>query len=235
MQISVGTMDQIKRESDESNVRNVLTRWLESNGAEVYWGESAEGYNQQTFEVKSEAIGNWGETPHRPDLLASFDDHTTITEIKPGAEYGNIADGVWETFDYWKKHESGELAYQTVDGEYSPDSFTFATRYSPFGHVYNSDHEFFYSYGNMAGVNNKLPKHEGNMSGVTIRAMWRFARSIVDNTQIGVGFLLSDILESIPNFANEADDYGMVRAVGVEEAGSPAIFHWKGDQDWLTL
>ncbi len=228
-------MHQIKQESNENAVRETLTKWLESNGAEVYWGESPQRYDQKTFEVESEAIDCWGKSLHRPDLLVSFEGHITITEIKPGARYGNIADGVWETFDYWKKHENGRIVYKTDDGEYLPDSFTFATRYSPFGHVYTSNHEFFYSYGDMDGVNDWLPQHEANMSGVTIRAMWRFAQSVVDNTQVGIGFLLSDLLESIPNFANETDDYGMVRASDVESTGSPAIFHWAGDQDWITF
>lgn len=165
----------------------------------------------------------------------SFDSHTTIIEIKPGTQYGNIADGVWQTLDYWKKHETSRLVYKTDEREYSPDSFTFATRYSPFGHIYNSNHEFFYSHGDIIGVNNRLPQHEGNMSGVTIRAMWRLAQSVVENTQVGIGVLLSDLLESIPNFADETDDYNMVRATNVGKTGSPAIFHWAGDQDWVTF
>ena len=84
-------------------------------------------------------------------------------------------------------------------------------------------------------VNDDLPQYEANMSSVTIRAMWRFARSAVDDAQVGLGFLLSDFLESIPNFAGEADDYDMVRAANVEDSGSPSIFHWAGDQDWLTF
>jgi hypothetical protein len=228
-------MYEIKQKSDENVVRERLTKWLESNRAKVYWGENPQGYDHKTFEVKSESIDSWGEPLHRPDLLASFDDHTTIIEIKPGTQYGNIADGVWETFDYWKKYETDRLVYKTDEGNFSPDSFTFATRYSPFGHIYTSNHEFFYSNGEITGVNDRLPQHEANMSGVTIRAMWRFAQSVVDNTQVGIGFLLSDFIESIPNFAKEIDEYSMVRANKVEKTGNPAIFHWAGDQDWVTL
>jgi len=231
-------VNQIKQESNEDAVRQALTKWLESSGATVYWGESPQNYNHKTFEVKSEAVDNWDEprdSDHRPDLLVSFNGHTTITEIKPGARYGNIANGIWETFDYWKKHENGRLVYKTDDGKYSPNSFTFATRYSPFGHVYDSNHEFFYSNGNMYGVNERIPQYEANMSGVTIRAVWRFAQSVSPDTQVGIGFLLSDLLESIPNFADKADNHGMGRAIDVEAAGTPAIYHWMGDQDWLTF
>lgn len=231
-------VNQIKQESNEDAVREALTKWLESSGAKVYWGESPQNYDRKTFEVKSEAVDDWGEprdSYHRPDLLISFDRHTTITEIKPGARYGNIADGVWETFDYWKKHENSRLVYKTDDGKYSPDSFTFATRYSPFGHVYDSNHEFFYSNGNMYGVNDRIPQYEANMSGVTVRAVWRFAQSVSSETQVGIGFLLSDLLESIPNFADEADNHGMVRAIDIEATGTPGIYHWMGDQDWLTF
>ena len=63
------------------------------------------------------------------------------------------------------------------------------------------------------------------MSGVTIRAMWRFAQSVVDNTQVSIGFLLSDLIDSIPNFAKETDEYSMVRANKAEKTRHPAIFH----------
>lgn len=231
-------MNQIRQESNENAVREALTKWLESSGAEVYWGESPQDYNHKTFEVKSEAIDDWSkprDISHRPDLLASFDGHTTITEIKSGARYGNIADGIWQTFNYWKKHETGRLVYETDNRKYSPDSFTFATRYSPFGHVYDSNHEFFYSNGDMYGVNEKLPQYEANMSGVTLRAVWRFAQSVSGDTEVGIGFLLSDLLESIPNFAGKTDDHSMARAIDVETTGTPAVYHWMGDQDWLTF
>lgn len=228
-------LDQLKEESDEDTVREILTRWLESNGAEVYWGENAEEYDQETFEVNLNSIDSWGESLHRPDMLVSFDEYDMITEIKTGEKYGKIADGVWETFDYWKKHHDDNLIYETDDGNYSPDGFTFATRYSPYGHVYPSNHEFFYSNEGTYGLNDKLPQHEANMSGVTIRAMWRFAQSVVDNPEAGIGFLLSDTLESIPDFAAESDDYGMVRAAQTETIGNAAIFTWMDDQDWKTF
>lgn len=53
-------MHQIKQQSNENIVQETLTRWLESNGAKVYWGESPPKYNHKTFEVKSEAIDSWG-------------------------------------------------------------------------------------------------------------------------------------------------------------------------------
>ena len=95
-------MDQIKQESDEYAIQEKLTEWLESNGAEVYWGESPEPYDHKTFQVKSKAVDSWDKSSHQPDLLVSFDEYTTITEIKSGEEYGDIADGVFQTFDYWK-------------------------------------------------------------------------------------------------------------------------------------
>lgn len=232
-------LSSIKQQTEENVVRKRLTVWLESHGAAVYWGEEVDEYDQETFRVESKGIGNFGEDAHRPDILASFNDHTTVIEVKTGNNYGDIGKGVWELFEYWEAHQSGRLVYTTEEGQtlHTPDSFTLATRYSPFGHIYNSNHEFFYSNGGMPITNDKLPQYEANMSGVTIRSLWWFAKNVVGDgsASAGIGFLYCDILQNIPEFDSHSDSYGMVRSVDVETVGSPSIFHWKDDQDWLIL
>jgi|APHM01.1.fsa_nt_gi hypothetical protein len=228
-------LSRIKSKSHEQTVRNILTQWLEESGATVYWGEEVDGYDQETFQVESRGVDRWGDSIHRPDMLVSLGDHTTITEIKPGAKYGTIANGVWETFDYWNKHHTDRLIYTVGEKKYTPDSFTFATRYSPFGHIYPSEHEFFYTNGDMHGVNEHLPQYEANMSAVTLRTMWRFAQSADENISVGVGLLISDLLESVPDFESKTDSFEMVRASEIETPGSPAIFHWRENQDWITV
>ena len=108
------SLARIKSESHEHTVRNTLTQWLEESGATVYWGEGVERYDQETFQIESRGIDRWSDSVHRPDMLVSLDEHTTITEIKPGAKYGTIADGVWETFDYWNKHHTDKLILPSV-------------------------------------------------------------------------------------------------------------------------
>jgi hypothetical protein len=86
------------------------------------------------------------------------------------------------------------------------------------------------------GVNEQVPQFEANMSSVSVRALWRFARSEAnDDISAGIGLMLSDILEGIPRFDTVTDNFGMSRANEIEKQGQPAVFHWKTDQDWLTL
>lgn len=219
----------------ENGVRVALTDWFERHGASVYWGEAVDEYDQETFEIRSTGVSRWANNPHRPDMLVDAADHVTIVEIKVGDEYGKIADGIYQTFDYWDKHHNGRLRYETDDDKYSPDSFVFATRYSPFGHIYPSKHEFYYSNGDMYAINEQLPQFEANMSGVSLRALWRFAQQAADGPSAGVGLVLSDTLEHIPEFESMADEFGMIRTSKTEQQGRPAVFYWEDGQEWITF
>lgn len=169
-------------------------------------------------------------------MLVDTDDHVIVVEVKTGDKYGQIVDGIYQTFDYWRKYHRNRLMYETSDEAYDPDSFVLATRYSPFGHTYPSEHEFYYSNEGVYGVNKQVPRFEANMSSVSVRALWRFARSEADDDiSAGIGLMLSDILEGIPRFDTVTDNFGMSRASEIEKQGQPAVFHWKTDQDWLTL
>jgi hypothetical protein len=226
----------IKAISAENDVRAALTNWIEQCGGSVYWGEKVEGYDQEIFTVKSRGVSGWGNDSHRPDMLIDISDRIIVVEVKTGDKYGQIADGIYQTFGYWNKYHRNRLMYETNDGVYDPDSFALATRYSPFGHTYPSEHEFYYSNGEMYGVNEQVPQFEANMSSVSVRALWRFAQSEAqDNISAGIGLMLSDVLEEIPEFDTTADAFDMVRASEIEKQGQPAVFHWKADQEWLTF
>ena len=226
----------IKEMSDENDVRAALTHWFEQCGGSVYWGEEVEGHDQETFAVKSRSVSGCGNDFHRPDMVVDTGDRTIVIEVKTGDKYGQIADGIYQTFDYWMKYHRSRLIYEASGEVYDPDSFVLATRYSPFGHTYPSVHEFYYRNEGMYGINEQVPQFEANMSSVSVRALWRFARPEAYNgISAGIGLMVSDVLEEIPRFDVASDEFGMVRASKVEKQGRPAVFHWKTDQDWLTF
>lgn len=225
---------EIKNQKNEDQVRASLTEWCEEHGATVYWGEQVEGFDQPSFKVQPRGINSWNDEPYRPDMLVVGDEKVIVVEVKIGDQYGVIADGVFETFDYWCKHHEKRPVYRTDDGLYEPDSFTYGTRYAPYGHLYPDDHEFYYSNGSMYGTNERVPQYEANMASVTVRALWRFAQNQDYDISTGVGLLVSDILEDLPRFSEQEDSYGMVRASDIDEVGQPAVFHWNGDQDWIS-
>jgi hypothetical protein len=232
--------DDIKKLTDENEVRARITQWIENTGGEVFWGECPNNYSQQTFSVNAQSgLSAFSGTTqsdesYRPDMLLVFDDYCAVVEVKPGNKYGHTMDGAWETFDYWRKYEQDSPEYIANGEAYNPDSFLLATRYSPFGHLFPDTDEFLYEneYG---PVNQTLPKYEGNMTGLLVRLMWRFGREFEEPT-VGIGLLLSSVLEDINRQQADLDSHNMMRASTLAAAGGPAVFHRvSGTQDWEVL
>ncbi|WP_435186458.1 hypothetical protein [Halobellus sp. EA9] len=85
-------------------------------------------------------------------------------------------------------------------------------------------------------INESIPRHEGNLSALLTRMLWRAAddenhqKSVAD-----VGVLVCDTLEAIPDFEENSDEHAMCRASAMETQGDPAVLTWAQGQDWLVL
>lgn len=223
----------------EHALRQNLTRWIEDSGGVVYWGECPEEYDHPTFSIVSQAglssFGDGGEKEdYHPDMIAIFDDYCVVVELKVGAKYKEPMNGAWETFDYWQKYEREKPTYVAEDNSYTPNSFVLATRCSPYGHLFPAAHEFLYE--NEHGpINDDLPKYEGNMTGLLARMLGRFARGSEDQS-VGLGVLVSSVLENLNGQQDDLDSEKMMRARDLRATGSPAIYQRvNGRQDWKVL
>lgn len=238
--------DGIRTTSDgnEAVVRQKLTEWIEDSGGSVYWDKCPKEEDRKTFSINTQrgleefTDDSQEETDEEyyPDMVAVFDDHCIVIEVKVGEEYGNAMEGVWQTFDYWQKYEQEKPRYETDDGSYEPDSFVLATRCSPYGHLFPANNEFLYENEvHESSINECLPKYEGNMTGIVARMLGRFARG-TEEQSVGLGVLVSSVLEDLNGQQDDLDSEKMMRADALEATGDPAIYHRKrGNQDWIVL
>lgn len=195
----------------EDEVRIKLSRWLSDHGAKVYWDRKP-SYGYSTFSPGQIA---------RPDLLVEGRFRTYAIEVKVGDDGATIHDALPQTVGYWEAVASGDTDYRVRGKQIDIDAFLLATKNTPFGRLFKAEGEKEVlrtetSEGRQRGVKSgQLPPREFCSTETAIRAMWRFAKERNEETDLGIGALLSSRLDG--------DGSG-----GVEESSPRALFYCPG-------
>jgi hypothetical protein len=182
----------------EKETYRKLSQWIgRHTDASVYWNESNDlGYN--VFRTSYNRI---------PDLL-TLGEYNIVYEVKDAdgttVEDGgsdHVNDGVLQLIEYWTDYVNGEAEY-LIDGEsVEIDGFILATNMSPFGRLYMVDGNSDVlrtgdGEGRQKAVQyNQVPNNEFNATERAIRLMWRFAEHEQEDTDVGIGALLSTRLD----------------------------------------
>lgn len=236
--------------SDGDEVCACLTAWLEDHGATVSGPDDITAtYRDEHVPATQATISgqpqdqDQNQDPNtagltQPDLLVETDDHTALVFVAPEPRYRVVTQTAYDTFAAWQEYHAEQLAYSTDEDTHTPDSFVCATQYSPHGHLCRNTHEFFFEYDpeEIDGINESLPRYEGNLSALLTRMLWRMADGEDYQQSIAsLGVLTCDTLEAIPDFDVKSDAHAMCRASAIETQGAPAVFTGAQGQDWLVL
>lgn len=182
----------------EKETYRKLSQWIgRHTDASVHWNASNDlGYN--VFRTNYNRI---------PDLLTRGE-YNIVYEVKDAdgtaVEDGGsdqVNDGILQLVKYWTDYVNGETEY-LIDGEsVEIDGFVLATNMAPLGRLYmaegNSDVlRTGDGEGRQKAVQyNQVPNNEFNASERAIRLMWRFAEHEQEDTDVGIGALLSTRLD----------------------------------------
>ncbi|MFC7019376.1 MULTISPECIES: hypothetical protein [Haloarcula] len=175
-----------------------LSQWIQRHtDASVYWNESNNsGYG--VFKTNYSRI---------PDLL-TVGEHNIVYEVKDADGTENedggsdaVNDGILQLIEYWTDYVDEDVEYLIEDEQIEIDIFCLATNMSPFGRLYMADGNSDVlrtgdSEGRQEAVRySKVPNNEFNATERAIRLMWRFAKHKREDTDIGIGALLSTRLD----------------------------------------
>lgn len=175
-----------------------LSQWIgRHTDASVYWNESNElGY--PVFRTNYSRI---------PDLV-TCSEYNIVYEVKDAdgtaVEDGgsdHVNDGVLQLIEYWTDFVNGDAEYLIDEEPVEIDGFVLATNMSPFGRLYMADGNSDVlrtgdGEGRQKAVQyNQVPNNEFNATERAIRLMWRFAEYEQEDTDVGIGALLSTRLD----------------------------------------
>lgn len=194
----------------EDEVRIELSRWLADHGASVYWDRKP-SYGYKTFDPGCAS---------RPDLLVEGQFNTYAVEVKTAEDSAQVHDALPQTVNYWEQVINGEAEYRANGKRVTIDAFLLATGHTPHGRLFKAEGEKDVlrtgtSEGRERAVEaGQLPEREFSSSETALRAIWRFAKDRNNETDIGIGALLSSRLDG--------DDGG------VESANPMALYYCPG-------
>lgn len=185
----------------EDEVKQLLSEWLRGEGRTIYW-EHDKTYGNGTFSVTSR---------RKPDLVIKGKTRNYAVEVKIGNDSGNIHDGAYQTFEYWKEIVDGDVEYSADSESIDIDAVLLGTQYSPEGHLFHSQRQkdvrrHGRSESAQKGVKfGKIPQYEHATSETLIRLLHRFARGYDDEAEVGIGGLLSSALDNDEPTIDSAD------------------------------
>lgn len=190
-------MDSPDLEGEKETYRE-LSQWVgRHTDASVYWNESNDlGYN--VFRTSYNRI---------PDLLTRGE-YNIVYEVKDAdgtaVEDGgsdHVNDGILQLVEYWTDYVNGDTEYLIDGNSVEIDGFVLATNMSPFGRLYMTDGNSDVlrtgdGEGRQTAVQyDQVPNNEFNATERAIRLMWRFAKHEQEDTDVGIGALLSTRLD----------------------------------------
>lgn len=176
----------------EAEAKHELTTWLREHGLTVFW-EQSNVYGYPTFSVEGRG------TAEKPDLLVAGDRLTVAIEMKDGSSKSNVYDASPQTHRYWL--QSPTVRYVARGREFTPDGVLTATQYSLDGHLFHPtvdtrlDPEGYGSGRKRAISIDELPQFEHAMTEQYVRTLWRYAKELSSESNIGIGALLSTVLD----------------------------------------
>lgn len=175
----------------EQEVMMDLSRWLENAGADTYWNEASLS-GEASFSVKG--------TRKTPDLLIEGNSNTYIIEVKDCSDSSKVHDGVAETIEYWDELNDGDVEYIADGKTKGIDAVLLATQMSKRGHLFKKEKADLRTGTDEGGrykayESGQLPKNEYTATETAVRCMWRITKSYDEDSKLGIGALLSNVLD----------------------------------------
>lgn len=170
---------------DEEKVKFILSDWIKGK---IFWEKKNE-YGYPTFQC---------DHLERPDILVIRDKFSIAIEVKHASNLSNVLDGSSQTLRYARDNLTFYADHEIV----TPDAYVLATQYSIQGHLFNFEKKKVPpSEGrDYAARMGEIPLSEFRYTFMALRDLWRFAEYERDvhgwNWNVGVGFLLSNILNN---------------------------------------
>lgn len=206
----------------EDEVKKHLTEWLRGNDRTIYW-ERDRTYGNGTFTVSTRA---------RPDLLIEGKSRTYAVEVKIGDDSGNIHDGAYQTFRYWKDIVDGKATYSVRGNTVDIDAVLLASRYSPKGHLFHTwENKDVMRSGRSEGAKRavkygQIPEIEYGTSETLVRLLHRFAKGYDETATVGIGGLLSSALDSDEPNVSSASPAALFFAMGCDRVQNWEYIPW---------
>lgn len=195
----------------EDEIQKRLSRWLRGDDRTIYWDRDR-SYGNGTFSVTG--------THRRPDLVIKGQSNNYAVEVKPSEDSGDVHDGAYQVFEYWKDIVESQATYTVRGEEVDLDAVLLATDKSPEGHLFHDwKKKDVMRSGRSEGAQRaadigQIPQKEHATSETLIRIMHRFARGYDDDADVGIGGLLSSALDGDNAHIDSADPAALYYAMG---------------------
>jgi len=194
-----------------------LSDWVRSDDVSVYSREQ-KSYTDGTFE---------NDSAYRPDLLVEGTSYTYVLRTKRADDGSDIYRALYNIFELWEALTQGSDGYSVNGKPTTVDAVLLATDYSSSGKLFhdrqNKDPLRTGRSDEAAKTasSNQIPTLEYAASETALRVLWKFVKNHDSDSDVGIGALLSSVLD---------DDPEQIKDAALEEYAPAALYYTSGEE-----
>ncbi|WP_049986789.1 hypothetical protein [Halobellus rufus] len=177
-----------------------LSDWIRSDTVSVY-SRKQKSYTDGTFK---------NDRGFKPNLLIEGPSYTYVLKTQIADDGSDVYEEIYTVFKYWRALTQGKESY-SVDGQpITVDAVLLATDFSRAGKLFhdrqNKDplRTGRSEEATKTADSNQIPKLEHAASETALRVLWKFVKYHTSESDIGIGALLSSVLDDDPEQMEDA-------------------------------